>query len=152
MNRRLSRIRNRSATKPNDNCAYKSKVLFSTGLCSQESRLKKTPSTFTRNCRFAVPGLLGSPKLFNDHYAMPIDKFKDSARAKELQRKINPFLLRRTKKQVAHELPEKTEMVVYCEMGAEQRKVYDTYKAEFQRFLAGMDEADYATGNMHILA
>ncbi|HLP55153.1 MAG TPA: SNF2-related protein [Fluviicola sp.] len=101
---------------------------------------------------FAVPGLLGSPKLFNDHYAMPIDKFKDSARAKELQRKINPFLLRRTKKQVAHELPEKTEMVVYCEMGAEQRKVYDTYKAEFQRFLAGLDEADYANGNMHILA
>lgn len=101
---------------------------------------------------FAVPGLLGSPKLFNDHYAMPIDKFKDSARAKELQRKINPFLLRRTKKQVAHELPEKTEMVVYCEMGAEQRKVYDTYKAEFQRYLAGMDEVDYAQGSMHILA
>ena len=100
---------------------------------------------------FAVPGLLGTAKLFSDHYAMPIDKFKDSARAKELQRKINPFLLRRTKKQVAHELPEKTEMVIYCEMGAEQRKVYDTYKGEFQKFLSGIKDDNYSNGNMHIL-
>lgn len=100
---------------------------------------------------FAVPGLLGSPKLFSDNYAMPIDKFKDSKRAKELQQKINPFLLRRTKKQVASELPEKTEMVIYCEMGAEQRKVYDTYRDEFQRFLSGMQSDEYSNGNMHIL-
>ena len=46
---------------------------------------------------FAVPGLLGTPKQFSDHFAMPIDKFKDSQRARELQQRINPFLLRRTK-------------------------------------------------------
>jgi len=100
---------------------------------------------------FAVPGLLGSVKRFRDDYAMPIDKFKDSRRAKELQRKINPFLLRRTKKQVARELPEKTEMVVYCEMGAEQRQVYDTYKKEFQLFLKDSKHDDLKDGTMHIL-
>jgi SNF2 family DNA or RNA helicase len=99
---------------------------------------------------FAVPGLLGSPKLFADHYAMPIDKFKDSQRALELQKKINPFLLRRTKKQVAKELPEKTEMAIYCEMGAGQRKVYDTFRDEFRRYLSGIKD-DPANGTMHIL-
>lgn len=100
---------------------------------------------------FAVPGLLGSVKRFRDDYAMPIDKFKDSRRAKELQRKINPFLLRRTKNQVAQELPEKTEMVVYCEMGAEQRRVYDTYKKEFQLYLQDQQHDDLKDGTMHIL-
>lgn len=101
---------------------------------------------------FAVPGLLGTPKQFSDHFAMPIDKFKDSQRARELQQRINPFLLRRTKLQVAPELPDKTEMIVYCEMGQEQRKVYDTYKTELQRFLLGLNEEDYAQNSMHILS
>lgn len=101
---------------------------------------------------FAVPGLLGTPKQFSDHFAMPIDKFKDSQRASELQQRINPFLLRRTKQQVAPELPDKTEMVLYCEMGQEQRKIYDTYKVELQRFLLGLNEEDYAQSSMHILS
>src|SRR5690606_38184613 len=68
---------------------------------------------------FACPGLLGSKQYFKDTYALPIDKFEFSKRAAELQQKIKPFILRRTKKQVAKELPEKTEMVIYCEMNAE---------------------------------
>lgn len=80
---------------------------------------------------FAMPGLLGSARSFLELYATPIDKFQEDKRAKELQRRIHPFVLRRTKKQVAKELPEKTEMVLFCEMGAEQRKVYDVYRKEF---------------------
>src|SRR5699024_1026901 len=83
---------------------------------------------------FAVPGLLGSARGFSTDYSTPIDKFKDDKRARELQKKVHPFILRRTKKQVATELPEKTEMVVQCKMGNEQRRVYDIYKKEFQRF------------------
>ncbi|MCE3296251.1 MAG: helicase [Crocinitomicaceae bacterium] len=81
---------------------------------------------------FVNPGLFLSQKRFKDEFSTPIDKFKDIRRAKELQQKINPFILRRTKKQVARELPEKTEMVIYCEMDAEQRKVYDSYKNEIR--------------------
>src|SRR5699024_4787190 len=74
---------------------------------------------------FALPGLLGSARQFASDYSTPIDKFQDDKRAGELQQKVHPFILRRTKKQVANELPEKTEMVVQCEMGRAQRRVYD---------------------------
>lgn len=100
---------------------------------------------------FALPGLLGSAKRFADDYSTPIDKFQDSKRAAELQRKIHPFVLRRTKKQVATELPEKTEMVVHCEMGIEQQRVYDSYKYEFQKLLSGMDEEELHSSSLHIL-
>lgn len=100
---------------------------------------------------FAMPGLFGSAKRFADDYSTPIDKFQDMQRAKELQRKIHPFVLRRTKAQVATELPEKTEMLVFCEMGTEQRRVYDTYKKEFQKYLSKMDDQEVRTSSMHIL-
>lgn len=101
---------------------------------------------------FCNPGMFGSLKQFKDHFAFPIDKFQDSQRAKELQRRIHPFLLRRTKKQVATELPEKTEMVVYCEMDHEQQRVYDVYKTELKEYL--MSEPDFSDGqsSMHVLA
>ncbi|MFN6075172.1 MAG: DEAD/DEAH box helicase, partial [Fluviicola sp.] len=100
---------------------------------------------------FAQPGLFGSAKHFSDLYSTPIDKFQDTARAKELQQKIHPFVLRRTKKQVAKELPEKTEMVIYCEMGTEQKRIYESYKKEFQAFLQGHSEEDLNKKSMHIL-
>ena len=101
---------------------------------------------------FACPGLLGNKQLFKDHYSIPIDKFKDFGRAKELQKKINPFLLRRTKLQVAKELPDKTELVLYCEMGEEQRKVYDTYKQEFREYLLATTNQKKYMDSMHVLA
>lgn len=100
---------------------------------------------------FAVPGLLGGAKRFASDYSTPIDKFQDSKRAQELQRKIHPFVLRRTKKQVALELPEKTEMTVYCEMGTEQKRVYDSYKLEFQKYLSGLDESELHSSSLHVL-
>jgi SNF2 family DNA or RNA helicase len=80
-----------------------------------------------------------------------ISAFQDKARAKELQQKVQPFILRRTKKEVATELPEKTEMVVYCEMGKEQRRVYDAYKKEFQQYLHGKSDEELKSSSMHIL-
>jgi SNF2 family DNA or RNA helicase len=77
---------------------------------------------------FACPGLLGSKQYFKDIYAVPIDKFKSNKRAEELQNKIKPFILRRTKQQVAAELPEKTEMLLYCPMQDQQQKIYDAYE------------------------
>src|SRR3546814_11431942 len=65
---------------------------------------------------FACPGLLGNKQYFKEIYAVPIDQFADQKRAKELREKVRPFILRRTKEQVAAELPEKTEMVLFCDM------------------------------------
>lgn len=100
---------------------------------------------------FACPGLLGSKTQFRNHFSMPIDRFKDNDRARELQKRIDPFILRRTKKQVATELPDKTEMVIYCEMGEEQRKVYNAYELEFYTFLNTRNEGDIARESLHVL-
>lgn len=100
---------------------------------------------------FACPGLLGSKQYFKDIYAIPIDKFEYSKRAIELQQKIKPFILRRTKKQVAKELPQKTETVIYCEMNTEQRKIYDAYEKELREFIAANDDDDLNKNSMHVL-
>ncbi|RZK81364.1 MAG: ATP-dependent helicase [Pedobacter sp.] len=100
---------------------------------------------------FACPGLLGSKEEFKRLYSVPIDQFKDSTRAKELQKRINPFILRRTKEQVAKELPDKTEMVIYCEMGQQQREVYDTCREEIRDMLLGRTEDEYTKSAMHVL-
>ena len=100
---------------------------------------------------FACPGLLGNKQYFKDIYSIPIDRFEDNRRAKELQKKISPFILRRTKKQVAKELPEKTEMIIYCEMGDEQRKLYNTYEKELRDYISTKNEDEISQNSMHIL-
>jgi SNF2 family DNA or RNA helicase len=100
---------------------------------------------------FAMPGLFGSAKRFKDLYSTPIDKFKETKRAKELQRKVHPFILRRTKTQVAKELPEKTEIVLQCEMGREQQRVYDAYKREFQLYLKKQETESLDKNSLHVL-
>ncbi|OPC03463.1 DNA helicase [Elizabethkingia ursingii] len=100
---------------------------------------------------FACPGLLGSKQYFKDIYAIPIDKFEYSKRAIELQNKIKPFILRRTKKQVATELPEKTEMLIYCEMNEEQRRIYDIYEKEVRDFISATEEDEIHNKSMHVL-
>ncbi len=100
---------------------------------------------------FACPGLLGSKQDFSYLYAIPIDQFKDRKRAEELQQKIKPFILRRTKEQVAQELPDKTEITLYCEMGPEQREVYEANKREIQDFILGKTEDELPKSSMHVL-
>lgn len=100
---------------------------------------------------FVMPGLLGNRREFKDDYSTPIDKFQDDRRAEELQRKVHPFILRRTKKQVAQELPEKTEMIITCAMNEIQRKLYDSYKTEFQKYLNGVSEEELQKSSLHIL-
>ena len=100
---------------------------------------------------FACPGLLGSKEFFRDIYSIPIDKFQYRKRALELQQKVAPFILRRTKQQVAKELPEKTEIVLYCEMGVEQRAIYRRYEKEFREFISSKEDEEIAKNPMHVL-
>jgi len=100
---------------------------------------------------FACPGLLGTKQYFKQHFSTPIDKFKNKKRAQELQQKTSPFILRRTKEQVAQELPEKTEVILYCQMGAEQRKVYDAYAQQYRDYLQHKKDEDIPKHSMHIL-
>src|SRR5690606_5272403 len=100
---------------------------------------------------FACPGLLGTKQHFKEVYAIPIDQFKENRRAEELQKKIKPFVLRRTKQEVAQELPEKTEMILYCKMGIEQRRIYDSYEREFREFISATTAEELKKSPMNVL-
>lgn len=100
---------------------------------------------------FACPGLLGSKNYFKDIYALPIDQFHDQERAADLQKLVAPYILRRTKKQVATELPAKTEMLIYCEMSTEQRLVYDNLEKELREYVQNQKEQDLEKNSMHVL-
>ena len=100
---------------------------------------------------FACPGLLGNREHFRQQYSVPIDQFNDSRRAEELQQHIKPFLLRRTKTQVAKELPDKTEMVIYCEMDSKQREIYESCRNEIRDYLMGRSEDELTKSSMQVL-
>ncbi len=101
---------------------------------------------------FLNPGMLGSREFFMSEFATPIDKFREDEVKQQLRRLTHPFLLRRTKEQVAKDLPEKTETILYCEMGAEQRKIYDSYRNIYRSQILGMiEERGMERSQMHIL-
>ncbi len=91
---------------------------------------------------FVNPGLLGTATFFKDYFAKAIEKDKDENRTEELKKLIKPFLIRRTKEQVATELPDKTEMVLYCELEPAQKKVYDAFRDKYKNYLLGKIEED----------
>lgn len=82
---------------------------------------------------FLNPGLLGGEDFFKSEYAIAIDKFRDVDKAQELRKIVYPFMLKRTKEEVAKDLPDKMEMVLYCEMEKQQRKVYDAFKQKYKQ-------------------
>lgn len=101
---------------------------------------------------FLNPGMLGSMEFFKSEFATPIDKMQDADAKMHLKKLINPFLLRRTKEQVAPDLPAKSEMVMYCEMGTKQRKIYEAYRNSFRSQILGeIDEKGIERSHMSIL-
>ncbi|MBL9153962.1 MAG: DEAD/DEAH box helicase [Verrucomicrobiales bacterium] len=73
---------------------------------------------------FALPGYLGSRKDFSERFEKPIGT-GDAATRRRLARRLQPVILRRLKSEVARDLPEKIEQVIHCDLGEEQRAVYD---------------------------
>jgi non-specific serine/threonine protein kinase len=91
---------------------------------------------------FLNPGLLGSQEFFRTEFANPIDKYRDEHAARALRKLIYPFILKRTKEEVAKDLPDKTETTLFCEMGKKQRKVYDTFREIYRLKIAEKMELD----------
>lgn len=91
---------------------------------------------------FLNPGMLGSREFFKKEFAQPIDKNGDPEKTAALRRLIYPFMLRRTKEQVAKDLPDKTEMTLWCEMNADQRKIYNSFREHYRQAIMGHIEAD----------
>ena len=83
-----------------------------------------------------APGLFASPARFTDYYRTPIEKDQDGERLDQLRRRIRPLLLRRTKEQVAGDLPDKQEQVLELELNPGHKRIYQTYlQRERQRVL-----------------
>ena len=102
---------------------------------------------------FLMPGYLGSHHYFQSHYEVPIVRCEDKKAAQDLRRHIAPFILRRLKKDVLTELPDKVESRLICEMTAEQQKVYAAYflrsQKEFQDILLA---SGVSNGHIKILS
>jgi len=84
---------------------------------------------------FVNPGLLGNQTYFKVNFSNPIDKAGDVEATKLLTKMVHPFLLRRTKDQVAKDLPDKIESVMYCEMHPHQRQMYNELKEQIRQDL-----------------
>jgi superfamily II DNA or RNA helicase len=101
---------------------------------------------------FINPGLLGAQQFFQNEFVTPIEKKKDEDKARKLQAIIKPFVLRRTKEQVATELPPKTETLLYCKMSEEQAEVYDKVKSEYRNeLLRSIEDGTYAKTQIQVL-
>ena len=83
--------------------------------------------------RFLNPAMLGTPEEFNRTYATPIQHQADKEATEALRRKIFPFMLRRLKKDVLTELPDRTEQTLYVEMEADHLRFYEERRRYYQQ-------------------
>ncbi|HEY6955792.1 MAG TPA: SNF2-related protein [Flavisolibacter sp.] len=109
-------------------------------LCMSGTPLQNNTFDIFAQMNFLNPGMLGSVEFFRQEFAIPIDKFGEAEQKEHLKKILYPFILRRTKEQVAKDLPEKTETVLFCEMDDEQRRIYDAYRNDYRSKIMGTIE------------
>jgi hypothetical protein len=109
-------------------------------LCMSGTPLQNNTFDIFAQMNFLNPGMLGSMEFFRQEFAIPIDKFGEKEQKEHLKKLLYPFILRRTKEQVAKDLPDKTETILFCEMEDEQRKIYDAYRNDFRAKILGTIE------------
>lgn len=97
-----------------------------------------------------APGLLPGPERFTATYRRPIER-GSTERLTALRARMRPFLLRRTKEQVAAELPKKTEQVLAVELSAAHRRAYDQRLARERQKVLGLLEEDTAQARFSAL-
>jgi len=107
-------------------------------LCLSGTPLQNNTFDVFAQMNFLNPGMLGSVEFFKNEFAVPIDKFGEKEQKEHLRKLLFPFILRRTKEQVAKDLPDKQEMVLFCEMAEDQRKIYDAYRNDYRDRIMGV--------------
>lgn len=101
---------------------------------------------------FVNPGFLGNRNFFKKYFAEPIDKYQNTEAVQKLRKMSKPFILRRTKEKVATDLPDKSEIILYCNMKPLQREVYDKYRAKYRhQLLQKIEEDGIGKSALHIL-
>jgi superfamily II DNA or RNA helicase len=101
---------------------------------------------------FINPGLLGNYHSFNKKYQESVEKIKDPKLIQDLRLIIHPFMMRRTKEQVATELPPKTEKVIFCDMSPVQKEMYEKTKAMYRNeLLLNLNDKSLVKNKLNIL-
>lgn len=111
-----------------------------------ENRLSELWSIFD----YLMPGFLYNYESFRKTYEVPISKYSDPNATESLSRMIAPFVLRRKKKDVLKDLPDKIEEVRYARLEDEQRRLYDGQAVRISRLIE--EKGDFNTGKIEILA
>ena len=101
---------------------------------------------------FIMPGYLYSYKKFKMLYEVPIIKDEDNYSLDKLRTLIEPFVLRRTKKEVLTELPDKEVTVLESEMQEEQQQIYLSYLSSVKEDVANLLQEDSGRNQMKVLA
>lgn len=97
---------------------------------------------------FLNPGMLGRASVFKSESL----ESPDAESRQFLSRALKPFILRRTKREVATELPERQEQTIYCTMGSEQTALYNELRDHYRNSLLGIIQRDgLAKSKMHVL-
>lgn len=103
--------------------------------------IENRPTDLWSQVQFVNPGALGSRSVFEDRFAKPIAS-GDIAVLERLEERVRPFLLRRRKDEVLNELPEKSEMVLMCELTEEERGLYTTLRSSVRADILRMLEVE----------
>lgn len=113
-----------------------------------ENRLAELWSIFD----FIMPGYLGKYSSFSEYYEKPVLHGNNEGRREELRFKIQPFILRRMKKDVLKDLPDKIETKIMPEMTPKQRKIYLSYISRIQTGIRDGSSFDSGSGSIQVLA
>lgn len=102
---------------------------------------------------FCIPGYLHSWQTFRNVYEIPIARYDDNERLERLQKQVAPFLLRRVKRDVLAELPDKIETTLYAELTGEEARIYESQLALSQKtFIESLESRGNMQSRIRILA
>ncbi|MCQ2573426.1 MAG: DEAD/DEAH box helicase [Treponema sp.] len=113
-----------------------------------ENRLSELWSIFD----FLMPGFLFSYDDFRRRFELSIVKDKDEKKSEQLRRMVSPFILRRLKKDVLKDLPEKTEEIYFAQLEDKQKKLYDAQAIKLIQSVEKTSEKDFSKNKIQILA
>ncbi|MBX9573670.1 MAG: DEAD/DEAH box helicase [Candidatus Obscuribacterales bacterium] len=97
-------------------------------ICATGTPLQNHLGELWSQFHFLIPPLLGNKDKFKSEYRNPIEKIGDETARHRLVKLVSPFILRRTKKEVVTELPEKSTMIKFVELEGLQRDLYETVR------------------------
>lgn len=114
--------------------------------------IENTLTDLWSQMNFLNKGLLGSYAFFKREFSVPIEKRGNEVRKEQLKKIVHPYILRRTKEEVAKELPPLTEQTLFIDMEKEQRLLYNSVKDYYkQNVIDKLDEKGFRKNRFMIL-